>query len=179
MFRSELTTRRLILRPWRPSDAPALARALTESETHLREFIPWVVDGRVPGQSLEDRLAQHAADFESGAAWVYGLFAREGGEILGQCGLYPRVGPGALELGYWVAKRATGQGIATEASEALIQLAFSVDGIERVEIHCDSRNVASIRVGRRLGFTFERTMSDSREPSVVIELWATSRRSTV
>lgn len=160
------------MRPWRRSDAPALANALAESEAHLREFIPWVVDGRVPGQSLEDRLAQHAADFESGAAWVYGVFARESGEILGQCGLYPRVGPGALELGYWVAKRATGQGIATEASRALIELAFGEPGIERVEIHCDSRNVASIRVGQRLGFAFERAVADSRDASVVIEVWA-------
>ncbi|HVX41930.1 MAG TPA: GNAT family N-acetyltransferase [Gemmatimonadaceae bacterium] len=164
------------MRPWRRSDASALATALAESEAHLREFIPWVVDGRVPGQSLEDRLAQHAADFATGAAWVYGLFANESGAILGQCGLYPRVGPGALELGYWVAKHAAGQGIATEASEALVRLAFSVDGIERVEIHCDSRNVASIRVGQRLGFVFERTVPDARNPDVLIEVWTLARR---
>ena len=171
-FPSRVATARLTMRPWRSSDAAALASVLAANDAHLRAFIPWVVDGRVSGQSLEERLAQHAADFERGAAWVYGIFAREAGEILGQCGLYPRVGPGALELGYWVAKHATGQGIATEASQALVRLAFDAPGIERVEIHCDARNAASVRVGHRLGFVFERTIDDGRAAGARIEVWA-------
>jgi hypothetical protein len=62
------------LRAWSPTDAPRLRAALEASDAHLRPFTPWVIDGRVPGLSLEDRLARHAADFAAGVEWVYGLF---------------------------------------------------------------------------------------------------------
>src|SRR5947207_279960 len=83
------------LRAWSPADADRLRVVLEASDAHLRPFTPWVIDGRLPGLSLEDRLTRHSADFEAGVEWVYGLFGPDGGEVLGGCGLYPRVGPGA------------------------------------------------------------------------------------
>jgi RimJ/RimL family protein N-acetyltransferase len=140
------------LRAWAPGDESALAAALLESDAHLRRWTPWVVDGKVPGQSLAERLARHAAAFDAGDEWVYGIFAADGA-VLGGCGLYPRIGPGAVELGYWLAARATGRGLATRASAELVRLAFAMPSVERVEIRCDPANVASARVPQRLGFT--------------------------
>ncbi|MBV8949395.1 MAG: GNAT family N-acetyltransferase, partial [Actinobacteria bacterium] len=37
----------------------------------------------------------------------------------------------------------------------LTDAAFGVDGIDRVEIHCDETNAASAGVPRRLGFALE------------------------
>src|SRR6476661_3591637 len=118
------------LRPWTPDDAPSLARTLSASDAHLRAFTPWVVDGRVPGVSLADRLAKHAADFSAGTEWVYGMFSPDDTEVLGGCGLYPRVGPGAVEIGYWLAVRHTGRGLATEAAAILTSVAFASPEIE-------------------------------------------------
>jgi RimJ/RimL family protein N-acetyltransferase len=140
------------LRAWSPADAPPLRAALALSEAHLRAWTPWVVDGRVPGLSLEQRLAAHAADFSAGAEWVYGMFDSEGSEVLGGCGLYPRVGPNAVELGYWLAVGQTGRGLATHAAAALTRLAFESPDIERVEIRCDRGNTASSRIPARLGY---------------------------
>ena len=140
------------LRPWTRDDAPALAQTLSASDAHLRAFTPWVVDGRVPGMSLADRLAKHAADFAAGTEWVYGMFSPDGGEVLGGCGLYPRVGPGAVEIGYWLAVNHTGRGLATRAAEALTRVAFDVLCVDRIEIHCDRRNSASVRIPERLGY---------------------------
>ena len=140
------------LRPWAPTDAPSLARTLSASDAHLRAFTPWVVDGRVPGVSLEDRLAKHAADFAAGAEWVYGMFSPDGRDILGGCGLYPRVGPGAVEIGYWLAVDHTGRGLATQAADALTRVAFDVLRVERIEIRCDRQNAASVRIPERLGY---------------------------
>jgi RimJ/RimL family protein N-acetyltransferase len=142
----------LTLRAWSPADAPLLRAALASSEAHLRVWTPWVVDGRVPGLSLEQRLAAHAADFAAGAAWVYGMFDSGGTEVLGGCGLYPRVGPNAVELGYWLAVGHTGRGLATHATAALTRLAFDAPDIERVEIRCDRGNTASSRIPARLGY---------------------------
>jgi ribosomal-protein-serine acetyltransferase len=58
-----------------------------------------------------------------------------------------------LEIGYWVHVDHVGRGLATELSAALTDTAFTVDGIERVEIHHDRANVRSGAVPARLGFT--------------------------
>ena len=159
------------LRAWSPADAAPLRSALAASDTHLRAWTPWVVDGRVPGVSLEERLAQHAVAFAAGTEWVYGLFGPDGVEVLGGCGLYPRVGPDAVELGYWLAAAQTGRGLATRAAEALTQLAFATPAVARVEIHCDPRNAASARVPGRLGY---RVVEAAGAPSGLM-VWQLSR----
>ena len=149
----------MLLRCWSVADAPLLRAALEASEGHLRAWTPWVVDGRVPGLSLEERLARHAAAFASGGEWVYGIFDPRETEVLGGCGLYPRVGPGAVELGYWLAASQTGRGLATTAAAALTAVAFAAPGIEHVEIRCDPRNVASARVPHRIGYRADESPS--------------------
>jgi RimJ/RimL family protein N-acetyltransferase len=141
------------MRPWTAGDAPLMRAALDASESHLRAWTPWVVDGRVPGLSLEERLARHATAFANGDEWVYGIFSPDGREVLGGCGLYARVGPGAVEIGYWLGATHTGRGLATAAARALALIAFESPDVERVEIRCDPANVASARVPERLGFS--------------------------
>jgi RimJ/RimL family protein N-acetyltransferase len=141
-----------LLRAWTPDDAPLFGAALARSDAHLRRWTPWVVDGKVAGLSLDERLARHAADFATGVEWVYGLFSRDGREVLGGAGLYPRIGPGGVEIGYWLAAGHTGRGLATRAADALARLAFDTADVDRVEIHCARENAASARVPARLGF---------------------------
>lgn len=150
-----------VLRPWTVDDAERLAAALAASEVHLRPWTPWVIDGKVPGLSLEERLARHAEAFAAGVEWVYGILSPDGA-VLGGCGLYPRVGPGGVEVGYWLAAGATGRGLATRAAAAMTEVAFGAPAIDRVEIHCERRNAASARVPRRLGYTLASTI-ESRE----------------
>jgi RimJ/RimL family protein N-acetyltransferase len=39
-----------------------------------------------------------------------------------------------------------------------MKVAFEVDKVERVEIHCDPRNVRSAAVPRKLGYTHDATL---------------------
>jgi RimJ/RimL family protein N-acetyltransferase len=48
------------------------------------------------------------------------------------------------------------QGLATEATAALTKVAFLIDRVARIEIHCDPNNVAA--VPRKLGFCQEATL---------------------
>ena len=168
-----------MLRAWRVDDAAGLAATLAANDAHLRAWTPWVVDGRIPGQSLDARLAQHSDDFAAGRAWVYGIFTRDETEVLGGCGLYARVGPTALEIGYWLSAGSTGKGLATESASALTALAFSNPEIERVEIHCDPRNVASVRIPQRLGYRMETAAAgEFGEPGAwpgVVDIWTLTR----
>ena len=66
--------------------------------------------------------------------------------------MLPRIGPGGLEIGYHVRAGATGKGYATEMAAALVDVAFDVCGVERVELHIEEANLASIGVALKLGF---------------------------
>jgi RimJ/RimL family protein N-acetyltransferase len=77
---------------------------------------------------------------------------------LGSTGLHTRRGPQAREIGYWIHVDHVGQGYATEASAALTKVAFKIDGMDRVEIHCDPANLASAAVPKKLGYTHEATL---------------------
>jgi RimJ/RimL family protein N-acetyltransferase len=70
----------------------------------------------------------------------------------------PRIGPGGLEIGYWIRASATRQGIATESSAALTRVGLEVCCADRIEIRIDPGNEASLGVPRKLGFTEEATL---------------------
>ena len=74
--------------------------------------------------------------------------------VAGSCGLHRRIGPGALEIGYWVHAAFVRRGIASKAAALLTDAAFAIPDIERVEIHHDKANSASAGVPRRLGYRF-------------------------
>ena len=80
---------------------------------------------------IEERLARFQAEFRAGANWACGIFLRSSGEVLGGVSLLARIGPGALELGYWLRNECTGRGYATEAAAALTQVGLAMPGIGR------------------------------------------------
>jgi RimJ/RimL family protein N-acetyltransferase len=49
-------------------------------------------------------------------------------------------------------------GLATEVAAALTRVAFELDRVRRVEIHCQPENVRSAAVPRKLGYTYEGTL---------------------
>lgn len=151
-------TRRLVLRCWEPKDAPLLQEALLASLEHLRPWMPWAQDK--PGD-LEARVAwlrECRGRFDSDRDYVYGIWSRDETQVLGSSGLHTRPGEGALEIGYWVQVAHINQGLAAETAAALTKVAFEVNRVQRVEIHCALDNVRSAAVPRKLGFVHEGTL---------------------
>jgi RimJ/RimL family protein N-acetyltransferase len=153
-------TDRLLLRCWSPEDAPALRAALDESDRHLRPWIPFMKDEPRSLEQTAGWLRSHRASFDSDQLHRFGVFSRQDGTLLGENMLLPRVGPGGLEVGYWTRENSGGHGYATEASCAMIRIAFDVAGVERVEIHCAPDNAASTAIPAKLDFRHEATLSD-------------------
>ena len=152
---------RLIIRCWEPDDVDALITAVAGAIDHLRPWMPWIADEPM------DRVARLALIEEWEAAWasggdaVYGAFVRPDPHppatpavVVGGTGLHRRVGPGGLEVGYWVHAHHTRQGYATEIARAVTEAAFTDPDIDRVEIHHDRANEASAAVPRALGFRY-------------------------
>jgi RimJ/RimL family protein N-acetyltransferase len=153
-----ILTTRLLLRCWELSDAPALGEKLIYNLEHLRPWMPWSTEENAEVETQYQRLRSVRARFDTDQEYGYGIFDRSGQEILGSAGLHRRVGDAALEIGYWIDKDHTRQGLTTEASAALTQAAFEIFKVGRVEIHCDPRNEASAGVARKLGYTLEATL---------------------
>jgi RimJ/RimL family protein N-acetyltransferase len=153
-----IRTPRLLLRCYRVSDAPLLKHAIDSSLDHLRPSMPWIVDEPSPLPVIEARLGTFREQFMTGRDWVYGIFAPGEEEVLGGTGLHPRVGPDALEIGYWLRADVTGRGLATEAVAALTTAGFTTFSAKRIEIRCDPRNLRSMGVARRLGYRHVETL---------------------
>ncbi len=153
-----ILTQRLLLRCWDPRDAESLRQALADNRAHLLTFMPWARAEPEELQQKIERIRKWRASFDRSEDYVYGIFDRNGGRILGGCGLHRRVGPDALEIGYWIDKNHLNRGLATEAGAALVRVAFEIERVKRVEIHMDPLNLASAAVPRKLGFTHEATL---------------------
>lgn len=151
-------TDRLVLRCWSPKDAPVLRAALDACDAHLRPMIPFMKDEPRSLKQTAWWLREIRAAFDLGQMFRYAVFDAAEQNLLGENMLLTRVGPGGLEIGYWTHKDAIGKGIATEASCAMIRVAFELERVKRVEIMCAPENKASASIPARLGFTHEATL---------------------
>ena len=148
--RIELPAVDAVVRRHRLDDLDALQQAIEESRDHLRPWMFWADQTRGDTATF---LRGARDKWDAGEEFAYLIVSGAGDRVLGGGGLHRRLGPEALEIGYWLRADATGHGVITAAAGALTDAAFALDGIERVEIHCDEANVRSAAVPRRLGYT--------------------------
>jgi RimJ/RimL family protein N-acetyltransferase len=150
-----IETERLVIRCYDPGDAPLLDAALTVSVEHLKPWMPWVHE---EPQSLDKRvelLRTLRARFDANSDFNYGIFDRGESELIGAIGSHTRQGPGIRELGYWIRADRLRRGFATESVAAMTRVALEVDRVRRVEIRCDTKNLASACVPKKVGFVRE------------------------
>ena len=136
------------LRRFRPEDVDELDRVIVESLEHLKPWMPWAHTHSL--DAARDYLDRAEREWGSGEAYNYAITT--GGAILGSCSLMRRIGPGGLEIRYWIRPERTGRGLVTMAAAALTRQAFELPGTTHVEIHHDPANTASGAIPRRLGY---------------------------
>ncbi len=165
----------VVLTRLREADGPDVAAAVCASLDHLRPWMPWA--NEVATSDEHQRTRARAAEdlWDEGDDFLYVLRPAEGGPVLGSFGLHRRLGPDALEIGYWLHVDHTGRGYATAAAAALTRAALAMAGIDRVEIHTDETNTASAAVPQRLGYRLARV--DQRPPeapaeSTRLQIWS-------
>lgn len=144
----------VLVRLWRAADAEQLERLVAANIEHLEPWMPWIQDEPMTIDERRELLRGWEAEWEQGGD-AYFAIVRDG-EIVGSCGLHRRVGPGGLELGYWIGRAWLRQGLATAAVGALTDAALGLPGVERVEIRHDRRNAASAGVPGKLGYELVR-----------------------
>src|SRR5262249_40866899 len=145
-------------RCYNPSDAEMLHAAVHSSLEQLRPWLPWIKTEPLTLDQRVQRLREFRGKFDLGQNYVFGIFSRDEGHLLGGTGYHPRIGPRALEIGYWVHSAHTRQGIATEAASALTHVGFELLKLARMEIRCDPDNLASAAVPLKLGYRHDATL---------------------
>jgi len=147
-------TPRLLLRPHRLDDFDDLTRY--HSDPEVVRYIPWPV--RTPAQTREALAARtrQGVVFEPGQWLVLAMELKGEGRVIGEMLLkYESDTDATGELGYAMAADVGGRGYATEAAEAMLELAFGRFGLHRVLARLDARNAASAALLRRVGMRQE------------------------
>jgi RimJ/RimL family protein N-acetyltransferase len=141
---------RLLLRRYVAADVDHLAAVIGDNLDHLRPYLAWIRDEPLDRAARLELVEGWERAWLDGGDVVFGAFV--GDELVGGTGLHRRLGPDTLEIGYWISRHHVRRGYASELGATLTDLAFTVPGIEAVEIHHDVSNVASEGVPRSLGF---------------------------
>ncbi len=143
---TELTTERLLLRPFRLSDIDDVLRYASDPEWSA--FYPRPYDRGVT-EHMVARSVVISWDKEA-------VFAIEAdGRVVGLVSLEVDQESRTAELGYDLARDVWGQGLATEAASAVVDWGFREYGLARIFAEADARNGRSLRVMERLGMTHE------------------------
>lgn len=141
----ELRDGRLVIRPWREEDAPAVCAACQDADIqHWMPLIP-------RPYTLEDARAYVTGALELGP---HQYAIEEDGRIVGSIGMRVNENDTA-HVGYWCAREARGRGIVPRALRLLSRYAFEELQLGRVELIADPDNTASQRVAEKVGFTRE------------------------
>jgi RimJ/RimL family protein N-acetyltransferase len=159
---SDLTTDRLLLRQWRDSDREPFA-ALNADPEVMRYFPS--VRPRDESDALIDRETALITDRGWG---LWAVEVRETGEFIGFTGLAvptfeAEFLPG-VEIGWRLAKGAWGNGYATEAARAVLDLGFGPVGLSEIISFTTATNVPSQRVMQRIGMVHSADFEHPRLP---------------
>jgi RimJ/RimL family protein N-acetyltransferase len=144
-----METDRILLRPWRESDAGALLKYASDPEVGPRAGWP-------PHKSEEESLEIIRKVFMNERTWAIEL--KETGEPIGCIGYFVygesniSIGENDAETGYWVARPYWNRGICTEALRLVLDHCSREKGFDTVWSDFFVDNPASGRVMEKCGF---------------------------
>ena len=140
-----IRTQRLFLRPTWAEDWTDILNAVSEPAVARNLTVPWPY-----GEAEARGFANLPQDHRFPHFLVTRPLGGDGVETVGCVG-FAKATAGQTEFGYWVARPFWGQGIASEAGRAVLQIARLL-GHRRLVAKPFTDNPASNRVLRKLGF---------------------------
>jgi len=149
----ELSTERLLLRPFSLDDVDALHTLWAD-----REVRRYLFDGEVPARERVVAMVENSV--EGFAELGYGFFSlrlrQTPATIMGFSGFRPFDEAGVVEMLFAVEPSSWGSGFATEAGREVLRFGFEQCELRRVVATTDTPNQRSVRVLQRLGLFFEK-----------------------
>ncbi|MBY0280908.1 MAG: GNAT family N-acetyltransferase [Alphaproteobacteria bacterium] len=154
-----IDTPELILQMPKANFGEALHHAIVDG---YEDYVKWLNWHSVPPtiETVEIECRKHHAEFILRDFIRYLIIDKQTSAIVGRCAfpsfqanwLIPQFG-----ISYFIRKSHRSKGYATAAVHAMSTLAFRLLKAKKLEIYCDSENVASTKVPLKLGFQLEYT----------------------
>ena len=154
-----LETNRLILRRLVLADLDALFALYSDPE--IRRYFPeGTLSYEETKEEVEWFLNGHPEQPQLG---LWATIHKESNQFIGRCGLLPWTidQRPEVEVAYLLDKAYWGQGLGTEAAQAVLDYGFEQLGLSRLVCFIDPENLASMKVARNIGMTFEREGRDN------------------
>jgi len=149
---AELETERLLLRGITKADAPAVQKHFNDYEVirELAAIVPWPYPPDGAETFINSVLPEQGLD-----RWVWGLFLKsEPDELIGIIDLRRH---GDSHRGFWLSRQHWGQGLMTEAANAVTYYAFDELGFDKLILTNALGNTRSRRIKEKAGAVFLRT----------------------
>jgi ribosomal-protein-serine acetyltransferase len=131
-------------------------KLINNNREHLRYFSGWL-HPEIDGADAEKFLREYRENFAAGNHFYLGIF--HNGQQAGEIGynefdfVHKRT-----NIGYWLGKQFTGKGLVIKALRAMLVDAFTVRGMNRVELTIAEENKSSHMVATKMGFVREGTL---------------------
>jgi ribosomal-protein-alanine N-acetyltransferase len=142
----------VVLREFEPGDVDMVLDLATDP------YVPLI--GTLPAHADHDQaiawIEHQRRRLNEGAGFSFAIADRSGGRALGFIGLWlSGWAHGRASIGYGVAPLARRTGVATDALQALVDFAWTIPELFRLEAYIEPFNTSSQRVVRQAGFEVE------------------------
>ena len=146
-----LETERLVLDTWQVRDWSAFRPIATDPEVmrHITGGAPWT------DEQIRTFVERQVKLYSERNFCRWKLVAKADLQLIGFCGLgFWRDAPDP-EIGWWLARRYWGRGLATEAARVALRDAFEHARVDRIISIARVANTASTRIMEKLGLELE------------------------
>ncbi|MEH7380891.1 GNAT family N-acetyltransferase [Bacillus sp. JJ1533] len=147
-----LETERLYLRQYDEYDIYSLHTIFSDPET--KEYYP----APFTFEQSQNWIKRNQERYLEDGFGLWGICLKETNELIGDCGLVKQKvdGKTEIEIGYHINKEFWSKGFATEAAKGCKEYGFYQLGLKKLISIIDPRNLPSIRVAEKIGFTKEK-----------------------
>jgi ribosomal-protein-alanine N-acetyltransferase len=146
-----LSTPRLILRVLALTDLDDLYEYASDPE--IDRYTPW--DHYKNIEEARENLNEFLEAYEKQGFWAWGIEHQADKKLIGIININKPGYDRKVEVGYTIARKYCGQGLATEALQVLIQYGFEKLDLARIEAVVLPENKASSKVLLKAGMQFE------------------------
>ena len=154
---SYIETDRLIVRTWRPNDAPALHAIYGDPDT-----MRYILSGTKTLEETRTAIGQMFEAQERDGCSMWPVVRKDNSELIGSCGLMKTATPGELELGFAFATPARRQGYAFEAARAVMDFGFKQLHADTINALVHPFNEPAVGLVNKLGMRFDKVVRAKR-----------------
>jgi ribosomal-protein-alanine N-acetyltransferase len=142
-----------VLRPERPGDAPAMARAFGDDP---QLAVDWGIEDAPDEPTALAWTTEHAELWDKGEGRHFAVADPDCDELIGGVNFHNiRPDHRRAEVGFWLAPGVRGQGIGSGAVAAACRWAFGHYDLVRIEMTTLPDNDGSLALARKVGFQRE------------------------